>query len=161
MTISNAVSALLLISGLLLISLAPGGPVETRDFSHIPALVLGAFNLFLTLLGLGSFLQAWLVFKKRSRWYWPFLVGMGYFLVYGLDLLGLVPVSPTPMNQALWSIELAGMIVAMPLMLLSGFSFQRNAGQKKTAQIPTAAWLVAATAGLAIVAFTTIAAMGG
>jgi hypothetical protein len=161
MSTSRAVSTLLLISALLLISLAPGGPIETRDFSHIPALVLGLFNAFLTVLGLGSLLLAWLVFKQRCRWYWPLLAGTGYFLVYGLDLFGIFPVSPTPMNQALWSIEVAGMIVALPLMTLAGFSLQLGEGERFQEQTPLAAWLGAGLVGLAIVAFTTIAAMGG
>ena len=161
MTAYRAVSTLLLISGLLLSALAPGGPIETRDFSHILGLVLGAFNGFLTVLGLGSFVLAWLVLKQQCRWYWPFLTGVGYFLVYGLDLLGVFPVSPSPMSQALWSIEVAGMIVSLPLMTLSGMSLQHIEQIDNPASVPSAAWIVAVAIGVLIVGFTTIAAMGG
>ncbi|MCI5108123.1 MAG: hypothetical protein MRY76_15575 [Pseudomonadales bacterium] len=161
MTIPRALSALLLISAILLISLAPGGPIETRDFSHIPAAVLALFNVFLTVLGLGSILLAWLLFSRQCRWYWPFLAGASYFLVYGLDLLTIFPESPTAMNQALWAIEVAGMIVALPVMILSGFFMQSNDSSRSQEQVPVAIILGAGLAGLVIVAFTTISAMGG
>lgn len=161
MTTSRAVAALLLISAMLLISLAPGGPVETRDFSHIPTLILGLFNVFLTVLGLGSILLSWLVYRRRSRWVWPFLAGVGYFVVYGLDLLAIFPVSPTAMNQALWAIEVGGMIVACPLMILSSLGLRHSDGRHSDALMPRAAMVAAAVSGLAIVVFTTISAMGG
>lgn len=161
MTIPRAVSALLLISAFLLISLAPGGPVEIRDFSHIPSWILGLFNVFLTVLGLGSILLARLVFHQRCQWYWPFLAGAGFFLVYGLDLLAIFPVSQTPMSQALWSIEVAGMIVALPLMILAGLGLQCDASSQNREFIPMAMILGAGLAGVVIVGFTTISAMGG
>ena len=55
----------LIVSVGLLSSLIPGGPVENRDFSHIHAGVLGAFNIFLTVLDLGSLVLAYFVFKQR------------------------------------------------------------------------------------------------
>ena len=52
----RVLSVLLVLSGIALSSLVPGGPIENRDFSHIAPVVLLVFNIFLTALGLGSFL---------------------------------------------------------------------------------------------------------
>ena len=57
--------SLLLLSGILLSLLVPGGPIEHRDFSQInPAILLG-FNIFLTLLGLGSFILTLYIWKEK------------------------------------------------------------------------------------------------
>ena len=40
------ISGLLILSSGLLVSLIPGGSIETRDFSHINPIILGAFNAF-------------------------------------------------------------------------------------------------------------------
>ncbi len=62
-----SVFSLLLLSAIMLTSLVPGGPIETRDFSHISPLVLGSFNVFLTTLSITSFLGIGIViFATRS-----------------------------------------------------------------------------------------------
>mgnify|MGYP000271173637 CR=1 FL=1 len=50
----HLVALLLALSAINLALMIPGGFVETRDFSAYPASVLAAFNIFLTVLGLGS-----------------------------------------------------------------------------------------------------------
>ena len=57
----------LVVSVALLSSLIPGGPVENRDFSHIHPGVLGAFNVFLTTLDMGSVVLAYFAVRRR-RW---------------------------------------------------------------------------------------------
>lgn len=61
---TNRIAILLYTSFLLLSSLIPGGPIETRSFSHIDSEVLLAFNTFLTLVALGSAITAVLVWKR-------------------------------------------------------------------------------------------------
>jgi len=98
----NIVSALLLLSFVLLAVLVPGGPIETRNFTHINPVILGALNTFLTLLGIVSILLVYFISKEKK---WAFIVsaicGISYFLVYALDLGKIFPVSPDSMPQAL------------------------------------------------------------
>lgn len=118
-----SVIALLIISTVLLGVLVPGGPIEKRSFSHIAPFILGAFNSFLTILGLGSLILAILVFLKY-RWalYAASLSGISYFLVYALDLGKIFPVSPDKMPRALFIIEVIGLMFSIPLAALSFIS---------------------------------------
>lgn len=52
--INYIIPALLIVSAVNLALMIPGGFVEMRDFSTYSSLVLGLFNTFLTILGLGS-----------------------------------------------------------------------------------------------------------
>lgn len=152
---------LLVVSGILLSSLIPGGPIEDRNFTQIHPLVLGAFNLFLTVLGLGSL---WLAFAMRHRAIsplWPALAGMAYIAVYGLDLMEIFPFSPTPMSLALWSIEVTGLILAVPLVLMSVCNGSRTTPVTDKAGFsltPARGMLV--LLGIGIVSAATCAAMG-
>lgn len=118
--IKNWISALLILSAGLLAILIPGGPVETRNFSHIDPLVLGTFNTFLTSLAMVSLSLVYFVLKNRK---WAFIAsaicGLSYFLVYALDLGTIFPVSPDAMPQRLFIIEVLGAIVSLPLTVLS------------------------------------------
>lgn len=115
-----ALSLLHLLSALLLISLVPGGPIENRDFSHIdPAIFLG-FNIYLTLLGLGSLFLVPLIIKGWA-WVWKasLAASVSYPAVYLLDLLKIFPQTPSPMPSALFWIEVIGTILALPMVCLS------------------------------------------
>ena len=118
--IRHLVSTLLVLSSLLLVVLIPGGPIETRSFSHIDPLILGIFNTFLTSLVIVSPLIAYYVFKNIR---WAFigsaLCGVSYFWVYVLDLGAIFPVSPDSMPQMLFVIEVLGTIVSLPLTFAS------------------------------------------
>lgn len=128
------VSALLILSSGLLIVLIPGGPIETRDFSHINPFILGAFNTFLTSLGIGSLLIIYFLFKNMN---WAFITsaicGISYFLVYVLDLGKIFPVSPDAMPEVLFIIEVLGTIVSLPLIFISvrGAMKAYDSGDKK------------------------------
>jgi hypothetical protein len=113
------VSVFLVLSAVLLGVLVPGGPIETRSFSHIHPLILGTFNAFLTSLGLLSLLLVYFIIKgKRWAFVASALCGVSYFLVYVLDLGKIFPVSPDPMPQALLIIEILGTVVSLPLIFL-------------------------------------------
>lgn len=111
---------LLGLSGVLLSILVPGGPVENRDFSHINPAVLLTFNIFLTVLGLGSFALLKLLWNQ-SHWAWKasMLAGISYILVYCADLAVIFPKSPTPMSPILLWIEIIGVVVAVPVVWFS------------------------------------------
>ncbi|TWU21444.1 hypothetical protein Pla52o_36290 [Novipirellula galeiformis] len=115
-----SLSLLLFASFVLLASLVPGGPIETRDFSHINPAILAAFNLFLATLGIVRIVAAFLVRPGSTPVYWASVViGFCYFLVYVLDLANVFPKSPDSMPPLLLVIELIGTILSIPLMGLS------------------------------------------
>lgn len=165
---SRSISTLLVLSAVLLGILVPGGPIETRDFSHIPSVILGAFNTFLTSLGIGSFVFAYFALKgKRWAFIASLVCGISYFLVYALDLGKVFPVSPNEMPAALLAIEIVGILVSIPLAYLSlraikmpmALSFAHESGavmNKKHVLILT----VMVFAGVGIIIFATLAAMG-
>lgn len=113
-------SVLLLLSGLALSVLVPGGPIENRDFSHISPVILTVFNSYLTALGIGSFMLAYFCFQ-RQRWAYKvaLLAGIGYLWVYIVDLARLFPTSPTPMPAALEILEIAGVLLALPMVVIA------------------------------------------
>ncbi|MEL6553803.1 MAG: hypothetical protein AAFQ63_10140 [Cyanobacteria bacterium J06621_11] len=119
-SVRYSVFGLLLLSAIMLTSLVPGGPIETRNFSHINPLVLGSFNIFLTTLSLTSFLFLYFVWQRQR---WSFVAasinGVAFCLVYVLDLARWFPVSPDAMPPALFAIEVLGTILAIPLTAFS------------------------------------------
>lgn len=110
----------LLLSSILLSVLVPGGPIETRDFSHISSVVLVGFNIFLTSLSIGSLILLYFIWLRRR---WAFgaaaACGAAYFSVYALDLAHWFPVSPDTMPPTLFAIEAIGTIISVPLTILS------------------------------------------
>jgi uncharacterized membrane protein len=167
--IRYTVSVLLALSFGLLGVLIPGGPVETRSFSHIDPLILGIFNTFLTVLGLVSILLIYSILKNM-KWAYTLsaVCGACYFLVYALDLAMIFPVSPDPMPQALFIIEVLATIASIPLMLFSVQGALKNingineqsmeGGTFSTRFVYLVFFLV--IAGIAIVVFATKSAMG-
>jgi hypothetical protein len=167
--IGHFVAALLVLSAVLLGTLVPGGPIETRNFSHISPLILVSFNTFLTILGIGSFVLACFTVKKQR---WAFkgstICGISYFMVYALDLGKVFPVSPDEMPSALFAIEVAGIVASVFLTYLSlnaahilmsdGSGHELTAAMKKEHILLL---ILVALAGLGIIIFSTIAAMGG
>ena len=115
-----SVAALLLVSSLLLGVLVPGGPIETRSFSHIDPVVLGGFNTFLTTLSMTSLLLTYFVWNDRRWAYVASLAsGVSYFGVYALDLARIFPISPDAMPEALLVIEVLGAILSIPLSVVA------------------------------------------
>ena len=162
------VSVLLVLSTVLLAVLIPGGPIETRDFSHISPLVLGLFNSFLTILGMGGLVLVYFCWKyKHWAFYASLLCGTSYFFVYVLDLTGIFPTSPSAMPIALELIEYSGSIVSIPLMFYSlaaikhrsrvAISIETGSGFD-TRQVVVV--VVFSIISVAIVTFATLAAMG-
>jgi hypothetical protein len=114
---------LLLLSTVLFWTLIPGGPVETRRFAHYSPIILGSFNTFLTILGIGSLVVVYFCFVgSQLAFYGAGICGLSYFLVYALDLGKVFPVSPDKMSRALFIIEVSGLILSIPLTLLSFIS---------------------------------------
>jgi hypothetical protein len=101
-------------------SLAPGGPVENRDFSHLPRPVFNGFNAFLITLGLVGFLVAFFVWRGKRWAYWDaILVGWLFVIVVASDLGKVFPVSPDPTGFALGMIMIVDAILAIYVVLFS------------------------------------------
>jgi hypothetical protein len=158
----HTVSFLLLVSGLLLSSLVPGGPIENRDFSHINAGILLTFNIYLTVLGLGSFVLIPHVLRAgRYAGMLGVLSGLSYLVVYAVDLLGWFPKTPTEMSIPLVLIEVIGMVLALPLVYVSN-RLPRNGRLLVDHNISNwtdPKWLLLGISGIAIVVFATWSAM--
>tara|TARA_B100000678_G_scaffold283520_1_gene283758 strand:- start:106 stop:588 length:483 start_codon:yes stop_codon:yes gene_type:complete len=154
------VALLLALSAINLALMIPGGFVETRDFSAYPASVLAGFNIFLTVLGLGSLVLAWLTWRGGVRRVWSGLAAIGFAAVYLLDLFAIFPVTPVPMSSLLETLEWLGTALAVLLgaaVLASG----RGEGVAQAASVPRGLAILMAIAGLGIVIFATISAMRG
>ncbi|QDT12716.1 hypothetical protein [Planctomycetes bacterium K23_9] len=158
---------LLFASFALLASLVPGGPIETRGFSHIDPVILAAFNVFLTTLGITSVVAAFLVRRDSALAYWAsVLIGWCYFLIYVLDLANVFPKSPDPMPPLLLAIEVIGTILSIPLMGLSVFhaKLARGTASGVTTSIgwrTVVALILLSIIGTGVVVFATLAAMRG
>ena len=101
-------------------SLVPGGPVESRDFSHMDARAYWAFNAFLTTLGLAGFVAAYFVWRDEARGYRAAIfVGWLYVAVVAADLGRVFPVSPDPTGLVLGMIMIADAILALNVVLFS------------------------------------------
>lgn len=163
-------SVLLFISFGLLSILVPGGPIETRSFSHIDPLILGGFNPFLTSLAMISVFLIYFILKDLK---WAYLVsavcGVSYFLVYALDLGVIFPISPDAMPPALYVTEILGAIASIPLVYCS-IQGALNLGSEQLEQEHRQAVvyskqlvftvLIVTIAGIGIIAFATKSAMG-
>ncbi|WP_224702246.1 hypothetical protein [Devosia aquimaris] len=159
----TAVTALLVASAINLALMVPGGFVETRDFSAYSPLVLGAFNVFLTVLGLGSLVLAYAVFRTGRLAGLVSLAGLGFVAVYLLDLGRIFPVPPEPMSAVLATLEWIGTVLGAALVLAAYLS-ARHSGAS-TGDVPAPKPSMPALVGLAaialvIVAFATKSAMG-
>ena len=113
-------STLLLILVASFITLVPGGPVETRDFSHLGGAVFWGFNVFLIALGLAA-IGAGIVLRRGSRLAARIAIAVswGYIFVVLLDLGHVFPVSPDPIPLLLGLIEILDAILAGYVMVLA------------------------------------------
>lgn len=162
--IGYAVAGLLALSAVLLSILIPGGPIEKRNFSHIAPLKLAMFNVFLTVLGIGSFaLIYFLMVGAEFAFIAAVLCGISYFLVYVLDLGKVFPVSPDRMPRALFWIEVVGLILSIPLIFLSLAYIFMSKGSDNAFGIAPGTMIIALTfiivLGGGIVIFATKSAM--
>jgi len=100
--------------------MVPGGPVETRDFSHLAPGIAWSFNIFLTSLVLVAIALIYFLYKKQ-KWAYQLtgIVGFAFFLVFVLDLGKIFPVSPDAMSPLLFVMEVVGLIFGVLLMWLA------------------------------------------
>ncbi|RXJ82520.1 hypothetical protein [Arcobacter sp. F2176] len=117
--INFIIAFLLAALSVLLTILVPGGPIETRDFSHYSETVLTLFNIFLTTLGLLSFVVAFLIVKKKKySIVLSAIFALLYIFVYVIDLFKIFPISPVEMSSTLFFIETISTIIAFIIISL-------------------------------------------
>jgi hypothetical protein len=158
-----AIATLLVASALNLALMVPGGFVETRDFSAYPSIVLGAFNVFLTVLGLGSLVLAFIVTKSGRGCGWSALAGFAFVGVYLLDLGRIFPVPPNPMSMLLATLEWIGTGLGVALVatsLVLSRHATANSAPAVTPSLPRPIIFSLALLALIIVTFATKSAMG-
>lgn len=110
---------LLLLLVLTFITLVPGGPVETRDFSGLGGPVFWGFNVFLILLGIGAITSAiGLLRNSKLAAAGGISTGWGYIFVVLLDLGHIFPSTPDPIPLLLGVIEILDAILAGYVILL-------------------------------------------
>jgi hypothetical protein len=101
-------------------SLAPGGPIEKRDFSHLSAFEYWGFNAFLTALFSAGVVSVYFIWKAKREAYWAaIIIGWLYVVVVALDLGHVFPVSPDATGFALGMVMIADAILALNVVLFS------------------------------------------
>lgn len=102
------------------VTLVPGGPVETRDFSGLGGPVFWGFNVFLVSLAVLALVSAAAMLQGRRRGaYGAIAAGWGYVFVVLLDLGHVFPTSPDPIPLLLGLIEILDLVLALYVMALA------------------------------------------
>lgn len=160
MTLARTLAALLFLSAVNLALMIPGGLVETRSFPGYGVATLGAFNVFLTVLGLGSLVLAYRVFRSQHAGAMPALAGVAYVAVYGLDLARIFPVSAVPMPATLATMEGIGAVLGLATIAAAvRLAFVQRGNVADRSGLPRGLLIAMGVAALAIVIFATLSAM--
>ncbi|WP_414898356.1 hypothetical protein [Rhodovulum sp. YEN HP10] len=160
MTKIRGLAALLVLSTLNLTLMVPGGFVETRSFPGYGVPVLASFNVFLTLLGLGSLVLAYRVLRTGRVGIYPALAGAAFMAVYLLDLATIFPVAAAPMSTTLARMEWIGAFLGLALLALGGgLAVAQGKRQAGSARLPLGLLIAMGVAAVAIVTFATFSAM--
>lgn len=102
------------------VTLVPGGPIETRDFSGLGGAVFWGFNAFLIALALLAVGSAVAMLRGSVAAGWGAIVAAwGYIFVVLLDLGHVFPTSPDPIPLMLGLIEILDFILAFYVLALA------------------------------------------
>ncbi len=105
---------------LILIPMVPGGLVDTRDFRELPRWQFNAFNVFLTSLGIASFVVAGFAIAHAP---WVFVAALIlaalYIAVFALDLAGIFPVVTDPLPSQLLTLEVIDLALGGILVVIA------------------------------------------
>lgn len=101
------------------ITLVPGGPIETRDFTGLGSAVFWGFNLFLIALAVLAVMSAIAMLRGKTTAAWGAIIAAwGYVFVVLLDLGHVFPTSPDPIPLMLGLVEILDFILAVYVMAL-------------------------------------------
>ncbi len=113
-------SALLTVLVGTFITLVPGGPIETRDFTALGGAVFWGFNVFLVALALLALASALAMWRGRKAGAWGAIAASwGYVFVVLLDLGHVFPTSPDPIPLMLGLVEILDFVLALYVMALA------------------------------------------
>ncbi len=102
------------------VTLVPGGPIETRDFSGLGGTVFWGFNAFLIALALLAVGSAVAMLRGSATASWGAIVAAwGYIFVVLLDLGHVFPTSPDPIPLMLGLVEILDFILAFYILALA------------------------------------------
>ncbi|GAB4548176.1 MAG: hypothetical protein Tsb0024_17900 [Ruegeria sp.] len=102
------------------VTLVPGGPIETRDFSGLGGTVFWGFNAFLIALALLAVGSAVAMLRGSATASWGAIVSAwGYIFVVLLDLGHVFPTSPDPIPLMLGLVEILDFILALYVLALA------------------------------------------
>lgn len=118
--LATAVAALLVWQALLLIPMVPGKLIDTRDFTPLPRWQFNAFNVFLTSLGMATFVTAGFAITE-AQWVFPVAIVLGllYVLVFAADLGAVFPVVPDRLPVQLLILEAISLASAGVLVVIA------------------------------------------
>ena len=103
-------ACLLVWEALLLIPMIPGKLIDTRDFSTLPRWQFNSFNIFLTSLGIASFIVSGFALASATWVIIPALIiGLCYLMVFFLDLFEVFPAVEDPIPLQLLILEVIGL----------------------------------------------------
>jgi len=101
------------------VTLVPGGPIETRDFSGLGGGVFWGFNAFLIALALLAVGSAVAMLRGSVAAGWGAIVAAwGYVFVVLLDLGHVFPTSPDPIPLMLGVVEILDFVLALYVLAL-------------------------------------------
>lgn len=101
------------------VTLVPGGPIETRDFTGLGGPVFWGFNAFLVALALLAVVSVLALLRGTLTGAWGAIAATwGYVFVVLLDLGHVFPVSPDPIPLMLGLVEILDFILALYVMAL-------------------------------------------
>ncbi|MGV6811902.1 MAG: hypothetical protein ACWA47_06630 [Brevirhabdus sp.] len=102
------------------VTLVPGGPVETRDFSELGGALFWGFNAFLISLAVLAVVSALAMLRdSRAGAIGAIVASWGYLFVVFLDLGHVFPTTPDPIPFLLGFIEILDAILAAYVMVLA------------------------------------------
>ncbi len=93
--------------------MAPGGQVDTRDFSSLPRWQFTLFNVFLISLGVATLVTAGFALAEvRGSLVAALVIGILYVAVFALDLGRVFPVVEDALPSQLLVLEVASLAMA-------------------------------------------------
>lgn len=116
----SAIACLLVALAFTLTPMAPGGQVDTRDFSELPRWQFNLFNVFLISLGVASLATAgFAIAEVGGSLVVALVIGILYTAVFALDLGRVFPVVKDALPSQLLVLEVASLALAGVVMTLA------------------------------------------
>ncbi len=101
------------------VTLVPGGPIETRDFSGLGGAIFWGFNAFLiALAGLAVGSAVAMLRGSRAATRGAIVAAWGYIFVVLWDLGHVFPASPDPIPLMLGLVEILDFVLALYVLAL-------------------------------------------